>query len=251
MEALDLKLIIGGAVLVFFILIVLLSFVLKWALFSSTEGAVRRLNEDIAKVNAKQTELMRKLREADEELNRKRAEAKELMDKIRTEAEEITKQEREKIIQKAREEGEDIITKAQNAKEKLRQELEKEMENKAISYSMTILNDILSQRSQSTFNQVLMEEFIEKMKTIDVTKINPTIQEIELVTLNNVNDQVRNNIGQVLQARLNRNVTLKATTDTKMGGGVILKFGSMVLDGSVRNLIRERAAELQKKVEIS
>jgi F0F1-type ATP synthase delta subunit len=251
MEVLDLKILIGGAVLVFFILIGFLAFILRWSLFTSTEGAVKRLNEDIAKVNAKQSELMRKLREADDELNRKRAEAKDLVDRMRADAETMTKQEREKIIQKAREESEEIIAKANHSKEKIRKEIEQDMENKAIHYGVTILSDILSQRSQSVFSQVLVEEFVEKLKTVDVSKINPSIQEMEVVTLVSLGDQHKTQISQVLNNRLNRQITLKASTDPKIGGGVVLKFGSMALDGSIRSLIREKAVDLQKKIENS
>ena len=52
-------------------------------------------------------------------------------------------------------------------------------------------------------------------------------------------------LGRVRQADKARHLRSRGR---KIGGGVILKFGSLALDGSVQNLIRESGIESKEKV---
>ncbi len=224
-------------------------FALHRTLITSTEGAVRRLNEEITKATAKQNELTLKLKEADDELTKRQAEAKALAEKMRTDAEEQSKVEREKIIAKARQEGEEIIAKAQGAKDKIRQELEKEIDIKAVEFSMNILNDILTEKTKGFFDQVLVDEFIENLKNTDMSKLSPNVTSVDVVTLNPLQESAKTRLIAIVKEKLNRNISLNATIDPNLGGGVVLKFGSMALDGSIKYLIRESATAQVAKVE--
>ena len=42
---------------------------------------------------------------------------------------------------------------------------------------------------------------------------------------------------------------MKPATDPEIGGGVILKFGSLTLDGSIKNIIRETGLTMQAQME--
>ena len=42
---------------------------------------------------------------------------------------------------------------------------------------------------------------------------------------------------------------LTDTKDPKVCGGIMVKFGTIALDSSMRNLIREKAVALQQKVQ--
>jgi F0F1-type ATP synthase delta subunit len=224
-------------------------FFLHRTLISSTEGAVKRLNDEIAKATTKQAELSRKIREADEELSRRQAEARQLADKMKSDAENESQQEREKIVKRAREEGEEIILKAQNAKEKMRIDLEKEMDSKGIDFGMRILNSVLSQKAIGALEQVLITEFMESLKSIDMSRISTEIKEVEVITLSPLGEDAKKQFSQVIKSKVNRDLNLIAKTDKNIGGGVVLKFGSMALDGSVRNLLRETATSLKKEVD--
>ena len=224
-------------------------FFLHRTLISSTDGAVKRLNEEIAKANEKQAELTQKIKEADEELAKRREEAKELANKMRTDAEEESKATREKIITKAREESEEIIAKAQNAKEKIREELEKEMDTKAVNFSIQILNDILSEKSKAALDNTLVGEFLEKLEGIDMSRISEDVKSADVITLGEIPSDVKTKMTQIVKKKLNRDIALNASTDPNIGGGVVLKFGSMALDGSVKNLIREAAISIQESID--
>ena len=222
-------------------------FVLHRTLIAGTESAVNRLNEEIAKANEKQSELSKRLKEADEELAKRRAEADALAAKMISQAEELSKAEREKIINKARQEGEEIIAKAQGSKDKIRQELEKENDIRVITFSMQIINGILSEKAKGSFDEVLTNEFLDNLKGVDMTRISPDIKTAEVVTLNPIDEKTKAKFLQTLKEKLSRDISINASTNPKIGGGVILKFGTLALDGSMQNLIREAGIELTKK----
>lgn len=222
---------------------------LKTALVSSTEGAVNRLNEEIAKANEQQAELSKKLREADEELNRRRAEAKALTDKMRTDVETQTKEEREKIITEARKEGEEIISKAQNSKVKIREELEKEIDVKVIQVGMRIVNEVLSEKSKGALHNVLIDEFFSKLRETSMERVNRDVEAVDVISIAPLDESRRSQLSGIIREKMGREPKFNFTTDENIGGGVILKFGSMALDGSVKNLIRETATDFQEEVE--
>lgn len=242
------SMIISFVVLMFIICGVII-FVLHRALIAGTEGAVNRLNEEIAKTNAKQQELNQKLREADDELQQRRKEAKELAEKMRSEAEEQSKAEREKIISKARQEAEEIIAKAQGSKEQIRKDLEKEFDIRAIDFSIQILNKVLSQKAKGVLGEILMSEFLENLKNTDMSKISPDIKRAEVVTLAPIDSNMKSQIGQIIKSKLNREVEITSKTDESIAGGVVLKFGSMALDGSLISFMKETAIGLQETVD--
>lgn len=236
-------------VIVMIIVCGILAFVLRWLLFSSTESSVRRLDDEIEHKREQQIELGRKLKQIDEELEQKRAEARELAQKMHTDAEQGSKEKKEEIIRKAREESEEILHKAKQSTEKLRKEMEKELDVRAISFGMQIVNKILSQKSLGAFDHVLTTEFIENLKVTDTSHIGSDVSTVELITVNPVSDSIKSEISKVLKEKLGRTVSINSTTNPGIGGGVILKFGSLALDGSLKCLIRETGLAMQNQLE--
>ncbi len=215
-----------------------------------TDEAMQRLAKEAEKALAKQSELNQKIKEADEELEKRRKEANELAKKMVAEAESRSQEERERLIKKARDEGEEIIVKAQNATVKLRQDLEKEMGMKAIDYAVQLLNESFSGKVKGELDQQLIADFLDELGKVDMSKMAPDVKSAEVVTVNPIDKGQLNRLEKLLNEKLNRSVHLTATTDSKILGGVILKFGSLVLDGSLLNLFKETGGANKSKIDI-
>ena len=224
-------------------------FILHRVLVGSTEGAVRRLNEEAEKTRKKQVELNLKIKEADEELAKRKAEADALAQKMIQEAEEKAKGEVEKLINKARVDGEEIISKAQGNKDKIRKEIEKEMEFKIINYSTKILSTILSEKAKGVLDRHLISEFIEGLEKVDMSKISSDITSAEIITTGALDDLTKEKIAKILKAKLKRDIKVNASSDLNLIAGMALRFGSLGLDGSLRNSIKELGVSLKQGVE--
>ena len=224
-------------------------FVLHRVLFSAVDGAKQRLERDAQAARAKEAELSQKVKEVNEELQRRKQELDVLEKKMKGELEEQANKEKEALVTKARQEAEEIITKAQNARDSIRREIEKTMEVKIIDYSVKITNEVLSQKAKAVFDQQLIQEFIEKLKTVDMSKIAGDIQSADIITSGSVDQRLVSEVNEILNGKLNRRISLNPKSDTNVVGGAVIQFGSLVLDGSLKCFIKEAAAILKQEEE--
>ena len=225
------------------------AFFLKTMLFNTTEGAVNHLNKETELVRGKQVELDKKIKEANEELEKKKKESQDLINKMTITAEEVAKVEREKIVNKARAEGEEIIAKAEARKDDIRKALEKEMDTKAVDFTIEILNTVLSQKAQGALEDKLNHEFLETLRTVDMALIGEDVHSAEIITANTLAEDVKTEVAKILKEKLKREITVQTANDPKVVSGMILRFGSLNLDGSLAALLRSNAIALKEKVE--
>jgi F-type H+-transporting ATPase subunit delta len=68
--------------------------------------------------------------------------------------------------------------------------------------------------------------------------------EAEVVSANEVSKEQQSLIAQKLKVRLGREVSLKCSVDAALMGGVIIKAGDLVIDGSVRGQLNKLSVEL-------
>ncbi len=237
----------------FLVLTVIISggliFVLHRVLVSSVDGAKQRLDKEAESARARQAELSQKIREADEELSRRRQELDTIEKKLKSDLESSSAKEKEAILVKARQEGEEIIAKAQNSRDQLKRDIEKAMELKIIDYSSKILNDILSNKSKSGLDKVLADEFVDKLRNVDMSRIGPDINSADVVTAAPLDSKSQSDIAAVLEEKLKRKVSMNVKTDSSIIGGVMIQFGSLLLDGSLKNAVRSSAIALKQEVE--
>ncbi len=223
-----------------------LIFFLKKVLFDSTQGAVNRLNRETEDVRKKQAELNEKIKQANEELTTRRQEADELVTKMKENAHEKAMEEREKIITKARADAEEIINKAQQTKADMRKVVEQETEMKQIDYAAMILHDILEEKALLTLNDALTDDFLNSLESVDMEMISKDVNEAEVVSIAKLDDRHLKKFQEILDKKLGRPIKISLSEDRKMIGGVVLKFGSLALDGSLAHMVLEKGTELKE-----
>jgi len=243
----------GMLILQFFILTIVVTgaiiFFLHRFLVSSTDGAVKRLNTETETVRIKQSELNRKIKEVDEELARRKKEADELVKKMKTEAEESARAEREKMIKRAREEGEEIIAKAQRTRDQIRLEIQKEMELKTIDHCIEILNAVLTDKAKSVLDKQLISEFAENLEKINLDQVAVETDTADFITLTPLDEAAKGKFAKILKSKLNRDIKINSITDESIVGGIVLRFGSLALDGSLQNVLKDAATAIKQEVE--
>jgi F0F1-type ATP synthase delta subunit len=233
-----LNLIISGVILFF----------LHKTLIGTTQGAVKRLNNETEAARVKQAELNQKIKDANEELEKRKAEAEKLVKQMLEQGEEKSKEERQKIVNKARLEAEEVITKAQRTKDAVRKEIEKELQLKLIDEYAKVFNMILSEKASKIFCDHLIEEFINNLKGVDPSQVSPEVSSINVIAAVELSSNHRKEIEQVLNDKLKRPIKFVYQVDPKVVGGVALKFGSLVLDGSLKNIIQDTTVKLKQEL---
>lgn len=224
-------------------------FILKKVLFDSTQGAVNRLNRETETVRTKQSELSEKIKQANEELVKRRAEADALVAKMKEDATNKAKEEREKIIAKARQDAEEIISKAHKTKDEIRKVLEKEAELKALDFSLVMLEAVLGERALMSLNEALIDEFITNLESVDMGVVAAEIDTTDVVTTRPLSDPFQKRLQDIIQKKLERNVKFNFSQDPAIISGIVLRFGSLTLNGSLRYMLQEKGVVIKDQLE--
>lgn len=243
----ELKWIISFIVLMTIVLVIVIA-VMRWTHFSSVQGAISHLNQEVENANTTQAEIAKKIREAKEELSKTRAEAREISEKMHKQAEKDSNAEREEIISRARQEAEDVINKAKEAEEKIRQEIKNEERLKMVDTTMGILKDVLGDKMKGAFASALVDDYLEKLSNVDMSQIGSDINSVEITTATDLEEGQKTKFAEILRSKLNRDISITPKTDSSIGGGAILKFGSTALDGSINSLITEAGNRIKEDI---
>ena len=214
-----------------------------------TETAVSRLNQETEDVRHKQVELNEKIKDANEELINRRKEADALVTKMKEDAEEKANSEREKIIQKARQDAEEIINKAHHTKDQVRLDLEKEMKLQAIDYCVLLMEQFFTSRSFEALDESLISQFFADMERVDMDMVGEDVQSIDVMTARPLADKFEQQLNDLLFSKLERKFQVNKTVQQEIIGGILLKFGTLSLDGSLKSLLRSTAEEVKEKLE--
>lgn len=226
-----------------------LIFVLHRVFVSSVEGAKKRLEHDAEAARAREAELNRKIKQADEELAARKKELDQLEQKMKNELEAEANKHREELIVKARADAEEIIVKAQNAADGIRHDIEKQMELKIIDHATAILGSVLTRRAKAALEQDLVEEFMEQLKNIDMSKISLDIKKADVVTTVGISDADLKRMSAIIKEKASREIALSVKVDPAHLAGIIIQFGSLQLDGSLKTAVRDAALVLKTDVE--
>ncbi|MEI8011025.1 MAG: F0F1 ATP synthase subunit delta [Candidatus Omnitrophota bacterium] len=217
---------------------------------SQTDGAKKRLERDAEAARVREVELNRKISAADDELVSRRKELDKIELKMKTELEAEATKHKEELVQKARAEAEEIITRAQNSAAGIRRDIEKQMELKIIDHSVNILNGVLARGARVSLEKDLVEEFIEQLKAVDMSKISLDIKEADVITSADLGPSELKRITDIIKNKSGRDIILHAKIDgSQVVAGMVIHFGSLQLDGSFKAAVRDAAVALKAEVE--
>lgn len=229
------------------VVFIALIFILRHFMKGHVSGAVdhlHKLNDELLKQQAElkqkmaesQREYETKLSKLNEEVQQKQKEAKDEAVKTLDDSRQRAMQEREKII------GEAVQT-----REKMRQEIMAEMEQKAIVHSKDIVAEFFSGELGKLVHVALVEEVIEAIRDAALQNFQITGDVVEIRTPVKLTEDAKKKMGLVLKEKIKKEVKFKEEIDAALVGGLVLSFGSFVIDGSLVNRMAEAAARLKKE----
>jgi F0F1-type ATP synthase delta subunit len=219
---------------------------LRRMIFSDTNSAINRLTR-LDNVNREREKLLQqKLEQAERHIEEQKLKMQQHEQKVKHEAQRAANQLYEDIIKRAKDEGEEIVKKAHAAKEKMRVEAKIQAESQVIDICREVLNDVLNEVVQAELNDGLIREFIEELEKANFTKVNSDVDSVELVSGRGIPAKYQDQISNVLTGKLSRKIRVSATEDSKLIGGIMMKVGSMVVDGSLAERIKESALKLKQ-----
>ena len=199
---------------------------------------IEELNQDYTK---KEQEINRQLEEAKLKSESILKAAQQEAEKLKTQIIKEAESERDKIIGQARLQSTEIIQQADKSRQALLLEIEERIDKEAINKACQLLEDTLPQTFKQNVHLHWVEELIENgFSNLEHLRIPQDLQEVKIISAFTLNTEQRKGLSKKLKDVFGREVTLKEDVDPKVVAGLIISIGSLVLDGSLRNKIRER-----------
>ena len=228
------------------LVLVAIIFIIKRLLLGDTARAMQRIQQVESDVRKKEEGIRRQISEHEEEFARRKTEAEEELETRREEAEKEAAQTREQVVTEARQEADRIIEQAKRNEEKIRDQVMLEMEEKAVDYAAEIFRLVFSDRMTEAVNAVFIDELLDALEEVDGSSITVDASEAEFTTSHPLAPEQKQRLQQLLTEKFGADVEVQETVQEDLIAGMILKLGSLEIDGSLLNRYREAASEAKK-----
>jgi F0F1-type ATP synthase membrane subunit b/b' len=214
-------------------------FVLKKMLWSDTESAVNRLQTSYEEIKKQKIDLDQKLLQAETEYKNKKEEAEKIAHDLVEKAEQEASAVRDDAFKKAKAESDAIIDKAHKTVEKIKADIARVMELQIVEISGGLLKDVLSEAALEQVHKVMAGDFIKELAEVDMAMISAEFKEVEVVSFLALTDTQRQQIKEIVSKKVKRDFVLIEKVDHNLLSGIVLKFGSLALDGTLASKIRD------------
>ncbi len=221
---------------------------LKKTFHGDTNSAIQRLGNVHQDLLQKQSELQKKNEEIEREMQVRKEEAAALTEKMKAEAALEIRKKEDDVLKIARSQAEEIISKAQSSQDDMAKEIESRLSKNLIQFSSEVIRKAISEKVALAMHEELMTDFISKAKNVDLSSVaSGTNQAFVIRTPFPLRKDQAEKLNAMLAAKLNYAVNISEVPDSDLIAGMVMQFGSLVLDGSWASLMRDAVEKVQGK----
>jgi F0F1-type ATP synthase delta subunit len=218
-----------------------LIFIFRRIMTQNVVMATRHLDELSHDFNLKEEDLNRQLQEAKLKTQELIARAQEEAEKLKMEIIKGAEEERDKIIKNSRTHAEEIIQQADKSRQLLLSELDDRIAKEATNKAFELIQNTLPENLKKTVHTHWVEDLIENgFSKLERLHIPEGMKEAKVTSAFNLTDDERKKLSKKIKDSLGEGITLKEEIDPKVVAGIVISIGSLVLDGSLKNKIKEK-----------
>jgi len=214
---------------------------LRHILTQNVGSAVKHLEDLSQEYESKEVEINRQREEIKQKSEGILADAKARAEDIRAQILKEAGDEKSKIVEQALSQKEDIIKQADKSRQRLISEIDERISKEAVNKACELIQHTLPDNFKKDVHSQWVKELIDngftQLKNLDIPK---GIEEVKVSSAFTLSPDQR----KILQKRLTdifgREVKLKEEIDPSVITGLVISMGSLVLDGSLRNKIKEQ-----------
>lgn len=197
------------------------------------------LNDDYTK---KEAELKRQVddvrQKAEEIVHKAQEEAQQSKAQLLKEAEE----QKARLLQEAHAQTEALMQQADKSRQMLLDEIKDRIAKEAVDKACDLIHDALPDQFKLKVHEHWIEELMDSGFTqLERLKIPEDIHEVKIISAFPLDERQRKSLSRKLKDALNKEIILKEEIDPRIVAGFVINIASLVLDGSLKNKIQERA----------
>jgi F-type H+-transporting ATPase subunit b len=219
-------------------------FVLRKFLYAESVKEMKRLKKLREEGDVKQKELQEKIDQAQSLFDQKMADAEKGARSLRARSEAEAKEHRLKVLDKAKEDADNIMKAAFNAKEKMREEVVVEVMRKVPLFAARLFSAVLSEEIKELTHRELVKDVIERVKHLDGSTFKIHVDHGEIVSAYALPAADRAEIETAIRLGLGYEISWVENNDAAVAAGLVIKLGSIIIDGSLENRMRQAEREL-------
>lgn len=209
------------------------------------------LSKNVSQATSHLSEINQDFNQKLEEANKKKAEVEkyydDIMIKTKSEAEKAKMQilreahdTREEMIREARKQSAEIIEQANRSRESILAEIDEQVDARGLERAWEMASAVLpAEISQSMHEQWVDALFQDEAQGLERLRLPENLQSAEVVTAYPLTPKQREAITRMLRQKAGRELSLTETVSTELVAGFKLVLGSVVLDGSLENRMKE------------
>jgi len=231
--------------------VVLLAIVVlvRLILVRQAAGAIARVKQVEDEVRKKEEQIRREIEDHEKTFASKKESAEREMQAQRDEAKREVARMMEQATNNAKAESQKILDQAHRNEEKMKEQLALQMEEKSVEYGGKVFKLVFSDLMTAELDRLFIAELIEALGEIEKGSITVESAEAEVTTANPLSEEQKTQIQSVLASNLHDDAVIVENTDETLLGGLVLKMGSLEIDGSLRNRYREAVNEVRKEAQ--
>ncbi|NQT92819.1 MAG: F0F1 ATP synthase subunit delta [Lentisphaerae bacterium] len=232
------------------IILVVVIIVIKRLLIGDSMNAVNRLKQVEVEIRKKEEGIRREIDEHEKEFMRKKMEAEEEFQKRREESEKELSRTRDQVIGESRAEAERMLDQARKGEEKLRQQIAQDMEEKAVDYGGQVFKLVFSERINEELNKQFVGELLDALDEVDGGSITVDTSEVEFIASHPLDPAQKTRLEQLLLEKFGEPIRVDERIQDDLLAGLVMKLGSLEIDGSLLNRYREAVDEVKKTAKV-
>ena len=230
--------------LVVWVLVVL---VIRKMLLSDTVSAVDRIGEAETELRRYEERLRQEMQQHEEELATQRRQAETDMSSAREKTEGEIQQMRDQIVEDARREAADVMDKARKSERKLREQVAFEMEEKAVDFGGKVFRLVFSDRLNEIVNAQFVDELLDALEETDAAGITVDASEADFSSSHPLEPEQKARLQSILADKFGINIEVNESVREELLAGLVMKIGSLEIDGSLLSRYQEAVTELKKE----
>ncbi len=224
-------------------------FILKKVIFTQTNVQVKQINEAMKRNDKLRLEMEQKVKDCEEACRVKMETAKTEAGNILKEARSKSEEEAKEALERAKKQGEEIVEKANTAKEKIKNDIIKEMDFKALEFASRVFLRVMEKTMSEKLNDILVQDFILGLESLETKYISAEVSEAEVISRYKLSDSTKEKIKQAIDKKLKRKIQLTDKVEEGVLAGIVLRFGTLAIDASLASKIKETCEQIKKETE--
>lgn len=218
---------------------------LRWLFTRHVTASVQRLEQLYRDNLRREAELKPRMqaveRECQQKIQEAEAQAKALMAAGRLEADKA----RVELLQEARMESERLIQEAHERRDEIRRELEQGVDRKAVQLASDAVRFVLTTQVEEGLHGQLVDQLLQEMTGLEAVRLESAAK-AEVSTAMPLKPEQKSRLQAILAEKAGRSVEIAENLDDTVIAGMMVRVDNLILDGSLRNKLRDAVAYVRK-----